>query len=45
MKVHIAAQLLTLNFVRSITAVSKLSTLCLHFAHLRFAEPSSSFNV
>ena len=34
-----------LNFVRSIIAVSKLSTLRLHFAHLRFAEPSSSFNV
>ena len=34
-----------LNFVRPIIAVSKLSTLRLHFAHLRFAEPSSSFNV
>ena len=45
MKVQIAAQLLTLNFLRSIIAVSKLSTLRLHFAHLRFAEPSSSFNV
>ena len=30
MKVRIAAQLLTLNFVRLIIAVSKLSTLCLH---------------
>ena len=40
---HIATDLL--NFVRSIIAVSKLSTLHLHFAHLRFAEPSSSFNV
>ena len=27
-----------LNFVRPIIAVSKLSTLRLHFAHLRFAE-------
>jgi len=34
-----------LNFVRSIITVSKLSTLRLHFAHLRFAELSSSFNV
>ena len=34
-----------LNFVRPIIAVSKLSTLRLHFAHLRFAEPSSLFNV
>ena len=34
-----------LNFMRPIIAVSKLSTLRLHFAHLRFAEPSSSFNV
>ena len=34
-----------LKFVRSIIAVSKLSTLRLHFAHLRFAKPSSSFNV
>ena len=33
-----------LNFVRSIIDVSKLSTLRLHFAHLRFAEPSSLFN-
>ena len=33
------------NFVRSIIAISKLSTLHLHFAHLRFAEPSSSFNI
>ena len=31
-----------LNFVRSIITVSKL---CLHFAHLRFSKPSSSFNV
>ena len=34
-----------LNFVRPIIAVSKLSTLRLHFAHLRFAELSSSFNI
>ena len=27
------------NFVKSIIAISKLSTLRLHFAHLRFAEP------
>ena len=33
------------NFVRSIIGVSKLSTLRLHFAHLRFADPSSSFNI
>ena len=31
-----------LFFVRSIITVSKL---CLHFAHLRFSKPSSSFNV
>ena len=31
-----------LNFVRSIITVSKL---CLHFEHLRFSKPSSSFNV
>ena len=30
-----------LNFVRFIITVSKLSTLRLHFAHMRFAEPSS----
>ena len=33
-----------LNFARSIIAVSKLSSLRLHFAHLRFAKPSSSFS-
>jgi len=31
-----------LKFVRSIITVSKL---CLHFAHLRFSKPPSSFNV
>ena len=43
----VAAQLLTsfLNFVRSIIAVSKLSTLRLHFAQRRLGKPSSSFNV
>ena len=42
MKVQIAAQLLTLlNIKRFIIAVSKLSTLRLHSAHMKFAEPSS----
>ena len=34
-----------LNFLRSINAISKLSTLRLHFAHLKFAESLLSFNV
>ena len=34
-----------LNFVRSIIAASKLSTLSLDFAHLRFGKMSSSFNI
>ena len=34
-----------LNFVRSINAISKQSTLRLHFAHLKFAEPLLSFNI
>ena len=45
MKVQITAQLDLLNFVRSIIAISKLSTLYLHLTHLRFSKPSSSFNV
>ena len=40
-KVRIAAT----DLVRSIIAVSKLSTLRLQFAHLRFGKSSSSFNI
>ena len=40
--IHVATDLL--NFVRSIIAVFKISAICLHFAHLRFAKPSSLFN-
>ena len=44
---NVAAQLLTsfLNFVRSIIAISKLSTLRLHFTQGRLGKPSSLFSV